>query len=103
MSMIILGTTLLMVFIGLHSVPAYRTSKTYRRAIQGWGLAFVVLICLLTLVALDALIGLMIESGYPVEPYTAWTFHWHYLIALAILMTMFGAVMLYRRIVKRLV
>ena len=100
MPMIILGSALLMMYIGLHFAPAYRTSKTYRRALQGWGLAFVGLVCLVTLFALNALVGLLLVSGHPEEPYTAWIFHWHYLIALAILMTMLGAVMLYRRIVK---
>lgn len=103
MSIFILGPALLMMFIGLHLVPAFRTSKTYRRTIYALGLAFVGLVCLATLVALDAMVGLMLESGDPIEPYTAWTFHWHYLIALAVLMTMLGAIMLYRRIVKRLV
>ena len=101
MSILVLGLALLGVFVGLHFAPSYRTSKSYRRAIQGWGLAIVGLICVVTFFVLDTLIGLMLESGYPAQPYTAWTFHWYYLIAFAVLATTLGVVLVYRRIVKR--
>lgn len=104
---LLISPTLLLVFVGLHLVPSFRTSKNLRRVTYAAGLAFAGWVCVITLYELHITIESMAKTVWTQmdlelsHPYTNWDFHKFYLGAFAILTATFGTAMLYWHIVKR--
>ena len=104
---LLIGPALLLVFVGLHLIPSFRTSKNLRRVTYAAGLAFVGWVCVITLYELHIAIESMAKTVWTQmdlelsHPYTNWDFHKFYLGAFVILMAMVCAMRCYWHVVKR--